>query len=217
MRQAIARLMTRSKREIPHYYLSTTIDLATALGWMHDQNRALPVAGRLVPAALFLKAAALAAVEVPELNGTWTDDSFQASPEVHLGVAVALRGGGMVAPALRDADSLDLLSLMRALRDLTKRARAGRMRAGELTGATLTVTSLGDQGAESIIGVIYPPQVALVGFGAVVDRPWAVDGLLGVRPVVTVTLAADHRASDGRTGSRYLSVIDRLLQHPEEL
>jgi pyruvate dehydrogenase E2 component (dihydrolipoamide acetyltransferase) len=86
-----------------------------------------------------------------------------------------------------------------------------------MTAATITVTNLGDLGVESVHGVIYPPQVALVGFGAVVQRPWAVNGLLGVRPVVTVTLSADHRASDGATGANFLNTIDRLLQRPEEL
>jgi pyruvate dehydrogenase E2 component (dihydrolipoamide acetyltransferase) len=79
------------------------------------------------------------------------------------------------------------------------------------------VTNLGDQGVESVHGVIHPPQVALVGFGRVVRRPWAVGEMLGIRPVVSVTLAADHRATDGFTGGRYLTAVDRLLQHPEEL
>jgi pyruvate dehydrogenase E2 component (dihydrolipoamide acetyltransferase) len=86
-----------------------------------------------------------------------------------------------------------------------------------MAGATLTVTSLGDQGVEAVFGVIHPPQVALVGFGAVVERPWAAGGMLGVRPVVTATLAADHRATDGAVGARYLTAVDRLLQRPEEL
>ena len=104
-----------------------------------------------------------------------------------------------------------------SLKELLARARTGRMRGSELGDATITVTDLGDQGVESVTGVIFPPQVALLGFGKIVERPWAVDGLLGVRPVVTATLAADHRASDGRTGARLLAAVDRLLQHPEEL
>jgi pyruvate dehydrogenase E2 component (dihydrolipoamide acetyltransferase) len=217
MRAAIAKLMTRSKQEIPHYYLSTTVDLGTASEWLRRRNLELPVADRLVPAALLLKATALAARKRPELNGFWVDGGFQPAPVVHLGVAVSLRGGGLVAPAIHDTAELGLDELMRQLRDLVGRARAGRLRRTELTEATLTVTNLGEQGVESVHGVIYPPQVALVGIGKVVDRPWAVDGLLGVRPVVTLTLAGDHRATDGFTGSRFLDTIDRLLQTPEEL
>jgi pyruvate dehydrogenase E2 component (dihydrolipoamide acetyltransferase) len=217
MRHAIGGLMARSKREIPHYYLSTTIDLAAALEWMREHNRHSQVSERLVPAALLLKAAALAAGQVPELNGFWTDDRFVPGSGVHLGVAVSLRGGGLVAPALHHADTLALPELMIALKDLVARARAGRLRGSEATDPTITVTNLGDQGVESVFGVIYPPQVALVGFGRVVERPFAAGGLLGVRPVVTATLSADHRATDGAVGARYLTVVDRLLQNPEEL
>ncbi|MFD0274255.1 dihydrolipoamide acetyltransferase family protein [Kitasatospora sp. NPDC127111] len=217
MRRAVGDLMARSKREIPHYYLSTTVDLAAATGWLRERNRRLPVPERLVPAAVLLKAAALAAREVPQLNGFWTADGFTPAPTVHLGVAVALRGGGLIAPAIHDAADLAVPDLMARLRDLVARARAGRLRASETTDPTITVTSLGDQGVEAVFGVIYPPQVALVGLGRVVERPWAVEGMIGVRPVVTATLSADHRASDGATGARYLSALDRLLQTPEEL
>jgi pyruvate dehydrogenase E2 component (dihydrolipoamide acetyltransferase) len=217
MRQAIAGLMTRANRDIPHYYLSTTVDLVAAMDWLHEHNRQSPVGERLLPAALLLKAAALAAREVPELNGFWTDDHFTRGEGIHLGVAVSLRGGGLVAPALHHADSQALSSLMNSLKDLVTRARAGRLRGSEVSDATITVTNLGDQGVETVFGVIYPPQVALVGFGRVVDRAWAVDGLLGVRPVVTATLSADHRATDGAVGARYLTAVSRLLQNPEQL
>lgn len=217
MRQAIGQLMARSKREIPHYYLSTTVDLSRATAWLHDLNVQRDVQHRLVPAALLLKAAALACRKVPEVNGWWVDGAFQPSDRVHLGVAVALRPSGLVAPALLDADTLDLDTLMAKLADLVSRARAGSLRASEMSAPTLTVTNLGDQGVEAVHGVIYPPQVALVGFGQVGERPWAQDGMLGVRTVVTATLAADHRVSDGHRGGRYLSAVADLLQRPEEL
>ncbi|WP_405653500.1 2-oxo acid dehydrogenase subunit E2 [Streptomyces sp. NBC_00019] len=217
MRRAIAGLMSRANRDIPHYYLSTTVDMAAAMDWLHEHNRRSPLGERLLPAALLLKAAALAARDVPELNGSWTDDHFTAGEGVHLGVAVSLRGGGLVAPALHHADTLALPQLMTALKDLVTRARTGRLRGSEVSDATITVTNLGDQGVETVFGVIYPPQVALVGFGRVVDRPCAVDGMLGVRPVVTATLSADHRATDGAVGARYLTAVTRLLQNPEQL
>jgi pyruvate dehydrogenase E2 component (dihydrolipoamide acetyltransferase) len=217
MRSTIAAAMSRSKREIPHYYLATTIDLTRAVAWMQEQNRGLPVSARLVPAALMLKATALAAVDAPDLNGFWVDDAFRPGDGVHLGIAVSLRGGGLVTPALHDAADLPLGELMEAMRDLVTRARGGRLRDRELRGATLTVTNLGDQGVESVYGVIHPPQVAVVGFGRLVERPWAVDGLLGVRPLTTATLSADHRATDGFSGSRFLAALDAHLQRPEEL
>lgn len=217
MRRAIAALMSRSNREIPHYYLTWTVDMTAATAWLREHNQAVPLADRLVPAALLLKAAARAARQVPELNGTWAGDRFEPAEAVHLGLIVSLRAGGITAPVIRDAADLGLVELMHRMRDLVERARRGRLRGSELGGATITVSNLGEHGAESVLGVIYPPQVALVGFGAMVTRPWAVDGLLGIRPLVTASLSADHRASDGATGSRYLRAIAKALQRPEEL
>ncbi|WP_448003686.1 2-oxo acid dehydrogenase subunit E2 [Agromyces bauzanensis] len=217
LRRAVGALMARSKREVPHYYLSTTIDLGAAMDWMQRTNAGRPIASRLVPAALLLAAAAKAAKEVPDINGFFVDGAFQPSPSVHLGVAVALRGGGLVAPAIHDADTLALDELMERLRDLVARARAGRLQRAEMADPTITVTNLGDLGVETVFGVIYPPQVALVGFGRVVEQPRAVNGMIGVRPTVTATLSADHRASDGLRGGRFLARVDELLQKPEEL
>ena len=193
------------------------MDLAAALGWLHERNRELDVGRRLVPAALLLRAVALAVERHPELNGHWVDDAFRPCQRVHLGVAVSLRGGGLVAPALRDAQDLPLPELMARLKDLVARARTGTLRGSELSDPTITVTNLGEQGVESVHGVIYPPQVALVGAGRVTDQPRAVGGLLGIRPCLTLTLAADHRATDGYTGGRFLTEVDRLLQIPEAL
>ena len=217
MRQSIAALMTTSNREIPHYYLSATVDLHAALEWLRKRNRELPVEERLVPSALLLLAAARSARAVPDLNGQWVDGAFRPASVVDLGLILSLRRGGLLVPAIHDADSLTVGQMMAAMRELTTRARAGRLRGSDLTPPSITVSNLGDQGVESVMGVIYPPQVALVGFGAVSERPWAVDGLLGVRPLVTVTLAGDHRASDGAVGARFLKHLDRLLQRPEEL
>jgi len=216
-RQAMAAAMARSKREIPHYYLTTRIDLSRALGWLATENARRAVADRLLPAVLLLRAVALAAREVPEMNGFFVDGALRPAACVHLGVGISLRQGGLVAPALRDADTKDVTVLMRELSDLVARTRTGVLRSSELGDATLSVTNLGDQGAESVHGVIYPPQVALVGFGRIAEQPWAHEGVLGVRPVVVATLAADHRASDGHRGSRFLAAVDRLLQAPEKL
>ncbi len=217
LRRAVGALMSRSKKTIPHYYLSTTLDLRAAVDWMQSVNAQRPVSARLVPSALLLKAAALAAKDVPEVNGFYDDGGFRPSASVHLGVAVALRRGGLVAPAIHDADTLPVDVLMEQLRDLVGRARAGRLQRAEMADPTITVTNLGDLGVESVFGVIYPPQVAMVGFGRVLEQPWALNGMLGVRPAVTATLSADHRVSDGLRGGRYLARIDELLQAPEQL
>jgi pyruvate dehydrogenase E2 component (dihydrolipoamide acetyltransferase) len=186
------------------------------LAWLREVNDRRTVSERLLPAALLLKATAKAAREFTALNGFW-EDGFRPSAAVHLGVAVSLRGGGLVAPAIHDADQLALGDLMGTLRDLVARSRKGQLRSSEMADPTITVTNLGDQGVDEVHGVIYPPQVALVGFGRIAERPWARDGLIGARPLVRATLAGDHRASDGLVGARFLATIDRLLQTPEEL
>lgn len=217
MRDAIATAMARAKREIPHYYLSTTIDCGPALAWLETHNRDRPITERLLYGVLLLKAVALGLREVPELNGFWIDGRATTSDAVHVGVAISLRGGGLVAPALRDADRQTLDDLMHSFQDLVTRARAGSLRSSEMTDATITVTSLGERGVESVFGIIYPPQLALVGFGKVVERPWVVDGKVVARPVITATLSGDHRATDGHRGGVFLDAVSRLLQTPEKL
>ena len=153
MRKAIAAAMGRSKGEIPHYYLGHTVDLGAALGWLETFNAAQPVSQRLLPAVLLLKASASVLREVPQLNGTFVDGTFQAGNGVHVGWAISLRGGGLVAPAIRNADQRALPDLMNAMRALVQRARTGGLRSSELYSPTVTVTSLGERGAETVIGL----------------------------------------------------------------
>jgi pyruvate dehydrogenase E2 component (dihydrolipoamide acetyltransferase) len=217
MRKAIASAMARSKREIPHYYLATNTSLRAALGWLERRNSGRGPQDRVLPVTLFVKAVALAAREFPEFSGHWVEGTLRPSEAVHVGLAISLRGGGLVAPAIRDTDRRSLEELGAAVADLVQRAREGRLRSSELTEATLTVTSLGDRGVETVFGVIYPPQVALVGFGRVVERPWAGHGGVGVTPVVQITLSGDHRATDGHRGGLFLQDVADRLQHPEDL
>ncbi|HEU4950907.1 MAG TPA: dihydrolipoamide acetyltransferase family protein [Holophagaceae bacterium] len=217
LRRAIAAAMSRSKREIPHYYLSQTLDLGPATDWLAAANGARGVDSRLLLGTLLVKAAALALKEVPELNGFWTDGTFQPSAAIHLGIAISLRGGGLLAPAILDTDRLPLDELNARLADLVRRARAGGLRALEMASATATVTSLGDRGVEAVFGVIQPPQVALIGFGTPRTGPWVLGDRVVPRPVVTATLSADHRASDGHRGGLLLEAMERLLASPERL
>ena len=217
LRRVIAAAMARSKREIPHYYLGTDIDMSQAMAWLAAENLKRPVTERLLYSALLLRTVALAAREVQEMNGFWVDGSFKPGPAIHVGVAISLRQGGLVAPAIHDVDKKSLDELMRDMLDLVKRARAGVLRSSELSDPTITVTSLGEQGVQTVFGVIYPPQVALVGFGRITERPWAAAGVVGARPVISASLSADHRVSDGHRGGLFLAAIGRLLQEPEKL
>ncbi len=217
MRHAIAMAMARSNREIPHYYLSIQIDMSRALGWLERFNQPRPIEARVLPAAMLLRAVALSLVQVPELNGFYSGDQLKVSAEIHLGVAISIRRGGLMIPAILSAQEKSVEEMMDSLRDLITRARSGRLRSSEITEGTITVTNLGDLGVETVFGVIYPPQVALIGFGRIVERPWAEQGTLVARPVLTATLAADHRATDGHRGAQFLQALDRILQEPEKL
>jgi pyruvate dehydrogenase E2 component (dihydrolipoamide acetyltransferase) len=217
MRKAIAAAMSRSKREIPHYYLSETVPLERASAWLEAENARRPLTERVLMAVLYLKAVALACKAYPDMNGHYVNQGFRRADAVHAGVAISLRQGGLIAPAIHEVEKLPLPELMRKLADLVKRARAGSLRSSEMSDPTITVTNLGEGGVESVFGVIYPPQVALVGFGRVAPRPWAVDGALKAAPTVVASLAADHRVSDGHRGALFLAEIAKLLQQPETL
>jgi pyruvate dehydrogenase E2 component (dihydrolipoamide acetyltransferase) len=217
MRAAIAAAMARSKREIPHYYLEHQIDVTPCEHWLAEKNATLLPDSRLLIGALALKAVALALHRFPAFNGFYRDNKFESSKAVHVGVAITIRGGGLAAPALHDTDQLSLDDLMNGLRDLVQRTRAGRIRSSEMSDPTITVSSLGERGVDALYGIIYPPQVAIVGFGKVVTRPWVIDGAIGPRSVVTMTLAGDHRVTDGHAGALFLAEIGKLLQEPAKL
>ncbi|SHG66849.1 dihydrolipoamide acetyltransferase family protein [Marivita hallyeonensis] len=218
MRKAIAAAMTRSKQTIPHFYLSETIDVEAAIRFLEARNATLSPDRRMLLGALFVRATALAAAKVPVMNGHYTDEEgFKPSKIVNPGIAVALRGGGLVAPALMDVATMTLEDTMSGMRDLVARARAGRLRSSEMTMGTITISSLGETGAEEMTGVIFPPQVALVGLGAPHLRPWVVDGEVVPRHVVTLTVSADHRVSDGRQVARFIAAFEDAVQSPEGL
>ncbi len=218
MRQAIATAMARSKREIPHYYLATDIDLSSALKWLEQHNADRTPEQRVLIAALTLKAVALACKKYPAFNGTFDPAAgFVPSTAIHIGTAIAIRGAGLVSPAIHDCDRLTLDEMMSKLRDLAARARDGRLRSSEMSDATITVSSLGERGVETLYGIIYPPQVAIVGFGRIHRKPVAIDDRIELRDVVVATLAADHRVSDGHLGGRFLREIGSLLQEASQL
>lgn len=217
MRKSIAAAMSRSKREIPHYYLADEIVLEKSLTWLTTRNAQRSVDERVLPAVLLLKAVGLAAQQFGEFNGFWRDDGFEPANGVHVGVGISLRGGGLVAPAIHDVPEKKLDELMDDLTDLVARARSFSLRSSEMSDPTITVTNLGDKGVDTVFGVIYPPQVAIVGFGQPAQRVCVIDGGIRVVSTVQATLAADHRASDGHRGALFLTAINELLQQPDLL
>jgi pyruvate dehydrogenase E2 component (dihydrolipoamide acetyltransferase) len=216
IRKAVAAAMSKSNREIPHYYLEATIDMSKALQWLAAFNKNQSPKNRLLSAVLLIKAVAKALEQVPELNATW-EDGLVLKKDIHVGFVVSIKEGGIIVPAIHHANQKSLPEIMTTLNDLIPRARQLRLRSSELADSTITLTNLGDNASDKVFGVIYPPQVAIVGFGSVREQPFAENGMLGIRPIIHVTLAGDHRASDGLSGSRFLTIIKNLLQNPETL
>ena len=216
IRLAVAAAMSKSNREVPHYYLQTKVDMSHALQWLAGANKQRPVKDRLLPAVILIKAVAKALADSPDLNAWWVD-GLQRKQDIHIGFVVSIRGGGVIVPAIHDAGKKSLDELMKNLSDIIPRARALRLRSSELADSTITITNLGEGAVETVFGVIYPPQVALIGFGGITEAPWAENGMLGIRPVLTISLSADHRATDGSTGSQFLTALKTYLSKPELL
>jgi len=217
MRQAISEAMARSKQTIPHYYLTMDIDLTNAQHWLAEQNQSREPEQRLLLPALLISAIARLLPRYPALNGTFINGRLTPSDTVNIGNTISLRQGGLVVPAILNANTLTVDETMAVLRDLAERSRRGRLRSSEISEATITVTSIGERGADSITGVIYPPQVAIIGLGRVRNAAVVSEGQLAIGEIMTVTLAADHRVSDGLTGARFLHALAKQLQQPEAL
>ena len=216
IRLAVAAAVSKSNKEIPHYYLEKKIDMTKALTWLRESNSKRPIQKRLLPAALIIKATAKSLVDFPNLNAIW-DNGVQLKKEINIGFVVSLRSGGVIVPTIRNANLKSIDEIMEALNDIIPRARAMKLRSSDLTDSTITITSLGEGGADTVFGVIYPPQVAIVGFGGSSQQAVVDNGMLGIRSVFTATLAGDHRVTDGLTGSDFLSTLNNYLQNPESL
>lgn len=216
IRMAIATAMSRSNQEIPHYYLETKIDMSASLAMLVKENNTRSVSERLLIAVFLIKAVAKAIEEVPDINAWWVN-GLQPKKDIHVAFVVSLRTGGIMVPAILDTGKKSLTELMKSLNDIIPRARALKLRGSEINEATITVTSLGDIGVETIYGIIYPPQVAIVGFGIIKEQAWVINNKVEVRPILSATLAADHRATDGIIGSKFLMALKKYLEKPELL
>ncbi len=216
IRMAVAAAMSRSHREIPQYYLEKRVDMSKALDWLKEANKERPIQKRLLPVALLIKAVAKALDEVPDLNAVW-ENGLQRMNEIHIGFVVSLRSGGIMVPAILNADVKTVDEIMETLNDLIPRTRAFKLRSSELSQSTFTITNMGDGGADKVFGIVYPPQVGIVGFGEIREEAVVEQGMIGIRPVMDVTLAADHRATDGLIGGKFLAALNKHLQNPESL
>jgi pyruvate dehydrogenase E2 component (dihydrolipoamide acetyltransferase) len=212
MRRTIARRMSESKQQAPHFYVTVEIRMDEALSVRRQLNEAL---GEKVVSVndLILRAAALALRAYPNLNASFSGEAVRRHSEVHMGFALALPEG-LIVPVIRHCDRKGLVEIAREAADLGERARQGRLRPEELQDATFTVSNLGMFDVESFIAIINPPQAAILAVGSAQPRPVADGASVRVAHVMKATLSADHRVSDGAEAARYLGEVRRLLENP---
>ncbi|MDQ7800260.1 MAG: dihydrolipoamide acetyltransferase family protein [Armatimonadota bacterium] len=217
MRQAISRVVTHSKQQIPHFYVTAEVDLTRALELREQLQEALGEEGRVTVNDLVLKATALALRQHPDLNSQVVDErTLRRFRRVHLGIMVATPDG-LIAPVLRDADRLPLLQLAKEARRLVEGAHARRLRQEEYAGATFSVSNLGMYDVVNFVAIIQPPQAGILAVGRAQERPVVRSGQVVVRSVLQLTVSADHRVTDGVGAAQFLVNVKRLLENPVRL
>jgi pyruvate dehydrogenase E2 component (dihydrolipoamide acetyltransferase) len=211
LRRAVASALTGSKREAPHFYLTTTCRVDALLELR--QKILAQSAGRLSINDLFIKAVGKALRTVPEMNVIWTPDAVRQFDYVDVSVAIA-SDKGLVTPALRDVDLLSVSDISVRVKDFVERANAGRLKQHELEGGSFTISNLGMFGVEQFEAIINPPQVGILAIGAVVSRPVVEDGEITVGNTVTVSVSVDHRPVDGVVAARWLAALREFIEKP---
>lgn len=211
MRSAIARRMVKSKQEAPHFYVATEVEMDAAVA---ETGRLAAESGqRVTLTSLLVSASAAALREHPELNAVWSEEGLVRMNAINVGVAIAL-DDGLIAPALLGCDALSTLEVSAALRDLVERARAGKLRGSEMTGATFTLSNLGMFEVNAFAAIVTPPQVAILATGKASRVPRYDGDELVPRTVLTATVSADHRAVDGAEVGRFMNTFKRTLENP---
>lgn len=212
VRGAIAKAMSRSKKEIPHYYLKTTIGFDHLLKRIDQLNETLAPEHRLLLPSVIAKIVADSLMEHPEMNGYFMSNQFESRADINLGIVISVKNKGLLVPCLLGAQAKPLNSFNTEFKDLIERTRRGKLRTREISEATFTITNLGDLGVEEVFGIIYPPQVALLGIGNVIKAPVWKEERWQSGFVATFTLSGDHRVSDGISGSRFLNEIKKRIE-----
>jgi pyruvate dehydrogenase E2 component (dihydrolipoamide acetyltransferase) len=216
IRQTIARRMTESKQQAPHFYVTVSIAMDAALGLRRQLNEGLAEEQRISVNDLVLKAVALALVKFPNLNASFAGDVVRHPGEINIGMAVPLPVG-LISPTLHHCDRKPLQQIARESRALVERARAGHLRAEDLTGGTFTVSNLGPFGVDSFAAIINPPQAGILAVGTARPQPVVSNGAVTVATIMQATLSVDHRVSDGAEAAGFLAEVKRLLEAPQAL
>ncbi len=216
MRQTIARRMTQSKQEMPHFYVSASIDMTKAMALREELNEMYEGELRITVNDLIVKAVALALVKHPMFNSYYAEEQIRRNPSINIGIAIALEDG-LVAPAILDCGNKGLKGIAIAARDLTNRAREGVLKAEEYTSATIAISNLGMFDVDSFIAIINPMQSASVAVGSVRKQPVVRDDQVVISHMMEATISADHRVTDGAQAAQFLNEIKRFLQSPSSL
>jgi pyruvate dehydrogenase E2 component (dihydrolipoamide acetyltransferase) len=209
----IAQRMTQSKQQVPHYYLTTTAEMSEALELKRAATE-LRSEIRLSVIDIVLFGCARALATHPSVNASWIDNKIVLRAAINIGLAVALDAGELVVPVIRDASNMSLLELASARRDLTERAREGKLHAREIEGATFTISNLGTYGVTEFHAIVNPPESGILAVGRIEDRVVVHAGQALIRPNMTLSLSADHRVYSGATAAEFISSIRSYVEHP---
>ncbi|MDP6063404.1 MAG: dihydrolipoamide acetyltransferase family protein [SAR202 cluster bacterium] len=217
VRQQIARVTAKSKREAPHFYVSAEIDMTKAMDLRKQINATLESEGvRVSVNDMIIRACAEALNGFPNLNSYYTDDGIQMNDGINIGIAIAGEQG-LILPAIMESGTMSLAEIAKASKDLVDRATKGTLHTREYTGGTFAVSNLGMFDVTSFIAIIQPPQSAMLAVGTVAPRPIADGGEIKVASMMTATISADHRVTDGAESAQFLVAVKKMLEDPMSL
>jgi pyruvate dehydrogenase E2 component (dihydrolipoamide acetyltransferase) len=216
MRRAIARVTTQSKREAPHFYVTSEIDMTEAMALRRQLNEALQDGTRVSVNDMIVKAVARVLEKYPNFNASFQEDYLRLNPDLNIGIAIALEEG-LIVPAIPGCQNKSLAEIARASSDLRERAGGGTLRAEEYTGATFSVSNLGMFDVDSFAAIIFPPNAAVLAVGSVKEQPVVRDGQIAIAQIMKATISVDHRVADGAEGAQFLMEVKQYLERPVSL
>jgi pyruvate dehydrogenase E2 component (dihydrolipoamide acetyltransferase) len=217
MRKVIARRLTESKQQVPHFYLTVDCDIDKLLAGRVALNAKSPEKGpgafKLSVNDFVIKSVAAALRQVPNANASFSDDGMLLWENVDISVAVAI-DGGLITPIIRDADKKGLVEISNTMKDLAARAKSGKLKPEEFQGGTFSISNLGMFGIKDFAAVINPPQGCILAVGAGEQRPVVKNGALAIATMMSVTLSVDHRVVDGSVGAEFLAAFKKIVEDP---
>ena len=214
MRQQIARVTTKSKQEIPHFYVSTEINMSNTLELRKQLNEVVSSGNvRVSINDILIKASVMALKTFPKLNASFINETIQQHSQINIGIAIS-HTNGLIMPAILDCKNKSLEDIAIATKDLIARSKNGSLRSEEYSGGTFSISNLGTFDVDNFIAIIQPPQSAVLAVGKIIKKPVVKDDQIKISTILTATLSADHRIADGVDGAQLLTEIKRLLESP---